>query len=114
MVRFRPIQAKLDDFSMDLEVLENSITKDIERGLIPFFVHATSGTTSVVSFDNLAEIAKISKKYNLWFHIDAAYGGTAMLCPEFRHFFKGVEHADSINVNMHKMLLLSATLSVLW
>lgn len=56
----------------------------------------------------------LTSRYNMWMHVDGAYAGCAMVCPEFRHLFKGLEKADSLNVNLHKWLLLSAPVSLLW
>lgn len=50
----------------------------------------------------------------MWCHVDGAYGGTAMICPEFRYLMKGIENADSINTNLHKMLLLSPCICIIW
>jgi aromatic-L-amino-acid/L-tryptophan decarboxylase len=54
------------------------------------------------------------KKENLWLHIDAAYAGSAFICPEFRHLLNGVEYSDSFNFNPHKWLLVSFDCSTLW
>lgn len=63
MVRLRPIHTtRKENFCLRGPALEHEIEKDIERGLIPFFVHATSGTTATASFDNIEEISKIAKK----------------------------------------------------
>uniref|UniRef100_A0A915EMA8 Aromatic-L-amino-acid decarboxylase n=1 Tax=Ditylenchus dipsaci TaxID=166011 RepID=A0A915EMA8_9BILA len=95
--------------------LEHEILKDLERGYIPLFIHATSGTTSVCSFDDLVEVTAVGKSlYSLWTHVDAAYAGSALICPELRHLMKGINNADSINMNMHKLLLISTPCAVLW
>lgn len=62
----------------------------------------------------LFRLAAVAKKYNCWFHIDGAYGGCAMICEEFRHLGKGLEKADSINVNLHKWPFTSAPVSFFW
>lgn len=64
--------------------------EDVQQGLMPFFVAATLGTTASCSFDNLEEIGSALKLLpsNIWFHVDAAYGGNAMICPEFRPLIK--------------------------
>ncbi|XP_078544241.1 aromatic-L-amino-acid decarboxylase-like isoform X4 [Lissotriton helveticus] len=75
---------------------------------------ATLGTTPSCAFDNLLELGPICKEENIWLHIDAAYAGSAFVCPEFRHFMKGVEFANSYNFNPHKWLLVNFDCSTLW
>uniref|UniRef100_A0A8D2JMW1 Aromatic-L-amino-acid decarboxylase n=1 Tax=Sciurus vulgaris TaxID=55149 RepID=A0A8D2JMW1_SCIVU len=77
-------------------------------------VVATLGTTSCCSFDNLLEVGPICKKEDMWLHIDAAYAGSAFICPEFRHLLNGVEFADSFNFNPHKWLLVNFDCSAMW
>ena len=72
--------------------------------LVPFFVCGTVGTTSSNAMDPLPAIAEICRQHGLWFHVDAAMSGTSALCPEFRHFQDGVEHADSYCFNPHKWM----------
>ena len=77
-------------------------------------VVATVGTTSTGSVDPVAAIAERAGAENVWLHVDAAYAGAAMVCPELRWAFEGVEHADSLVVNPHKWLLTPADCSCLW
>ncbi len=63
---------------------------------------ATSGTTNGGIVDDLAGVAEVAAEYNLWFHVDAAYGGAGLLAPSVRHIFDGVQHADSITMDPHK------------
>ncbi|XP_006875345.1 PREDICTED: aromatic-L-amino-acid decarboxylase isoform X3 [Chrysochloris asiatica] len=77
-------------------------------------VVATLGTTSCCSFDNLLEVGPICNQENVWLHIDAAYAGSAFICPEFRHLLNGVEFADSFNFNPHKWLLVNFDCSAMW
>ncbi|XP_059328219.1 aromatic-L-amino-acid decarboxylase isoform X5 [Ammospiza nelsoni] len=81
-------------------------------GVIQFC--ATLGTTSCCSFDKLLELGPICNKENIWMHIDAAYAGSAFICPEFRHLLNGVEFADSFNFNPHKWLLVNFDCSAMW
>ena len=62
------------------------------------------GGTSIGATDNVAEICSIAKEENLYSHLDAAWAGSAMICPEYRHLWKGAEEADSIVLNPHKWL----------
>jgi aromatic-L-amino-acid decarboxylase len=93
-----------NNFAMDPAALETQIEDDRLQGLKPFFVCATVGTTSSNAMDPIATVADICRRHDLWFHVDAAMSGTAMLCPEFRHLQRGVEHADSYCFNPHKWM----------
>jgi len=64
--------------------------------------------------DSLMELGKISQDHGMWFHVDAAYAGSACICPEYRHYLDGVELADSFNMNAHKWLLTNFDCSALW
>jgi aromatic-L-amino-acid decarboxylase len=77
-------------------------------------VVATVGTTSSTSVDPVAAIADACEEAGVWLHVDAAYAGSAMVCPEFRWAFDGIERADSLVVNPHKWLLTSQGCSALW
>ncbi len=89
---------------MIAEVLENSISEDIKKGYKPICVVAALGTTGVCAIDPIDEIGKISLKYNIWLHIDAAFAGSALVLPEFRKSVKGLHHADSFVFNPHKWM----------
>ncbi|XP_027809170.2 aromatic-L-amino-acid decarboxylase [Marmota flaviventris] len=101
-------------FAMRASALQEALEQDKAAGLIPFLVVATLGTTSCCSFDNLLEVGPICKKEDMWLHIDAAYAGSAFICPEFRHLLNGVEFADSFNFNPHKWLLVNFDCSAMW
>ena len=92
------------NFAMQPNVLATQVSDDFKKGLIPFFVSATVGTTSSHAMDPLMEIGKICGKHQLWFHVDAAMAGTAALCPEFRHIHNGLDLADSYCFNPHKWM----------
>ena len=85
--------------------LEELIQKDIAAGLQPFMVVATAGTTDTGAIDPLDEIAAIAKKYKMWFHVDAAYGGFFIMTSK-KELFKGIEKADSLIIDPHKGLFL--------
>ena len=84
--------------------LERLIKKSIGKNQIPFFVGATSGSTVRGSFDSLNDIDKICKKYNLWLHVDASWGGSALLSKTHRNLLKGAEKSDSFSWCAHKAM----------
>jgi len=99
------VKVKVDDeFRMDVNALRKSIISDMENGLKPCCVIATLGTTGCTSIDPLAEIAAVCREFGVWLHVDAAYGGTALLLPEYRWMIKGIELADSLVFNPHKWM----------
>jgi aromatic-L-amino-acid decarboxylase len=77
-------------------------------------VVATVGTTASTSVDPVVKIAPVCERDGAWLHVDAAYAGAAMVCPEFRWAFEGVERADSVVVNAHKWMLTPMDCSLLW
>lgn len=101
-------------FEMIPEKLAEAIEKDKAAGYLPFCVIPTIGTTSTSSIDPVDTVADICEKYDLWLHVDTAYAGSTAIIPEFQHFFKGWERADSIVVNPHKWLFTPFDLSVLY
>ncbi|XP_058794076.1 glutamate decarboxylase isoform X3 [Phymastichus coffea] len=85
--------------------LEELILERKAKGHIPFFVNATAGTTVIGAFDPISEIADICQKYNCWLHIDAAWGGGLLLSKKYRHpRLTGIERADSVTWNPHKLM----------
>lgn len=89
---------------MDNDVLEQSIKMDLNNGCKPIMVVGTAGDVSTGVVDNLKGIASICKTYDLWFHIDGAYGVPAAVIPKMKHLFEGIEEADSIALDPHKWL----------
>lgn len=100
-IRVIPVDA---NYSMRPDALEETIESDKARGLLPCAVVATTGSTATTSVDPLADIAKVAKAHGLWMHVDAAMAGSAMILPECRSMWHGVEHADSLVINPHKWL----------
>ncbi|KOC67911.1 Glutamate decarboxylase-like protein 1 [Habropoda laboriosa] len=84
--------------------LEAQIKRVLEDGATPLMVSATAGTTVLGAYDPLRDTAAICKKYNMWFHVDAAWGGGALMSKKYRHLLDGAELADSITWNPHKLL----------
>ncbi|XP_021950777.1 aromatic-L-amino-acid decarboxylase [Folsomia candida] len=100
--------------SMRGDVLKATILEDKAKGLIPFFVVATLGTTNSCAFDNLDEIGDVCVEQKIWLHVDAAYAGSAFICEEYRYLMTGVGKADSFNFNPHKWLLVNFDCSAMW
>lgn len=102
-----------DQGRMESTALKASLEEDLRQGLKPIMVIATAGTTVRGSFDPFVEIAEICKFYNIWFHVDGAFGGTALLNPIFADQVKGIELADSLTWDAHKAMGTPLTCSVL-
>jgi aromatic-L-amino-acid decarboxylase len=101
-------------FEMDPEKLREAISDDISRGHLPLCVIPTVGTTSSSSVDSVERCADICERNNIFLHVDTAYAGSAAIVPEFQHYFKGMERANSIVTNPHKWLFTPFDLSVLY
>jgi glutamate/tyrosine decarboxylase-like PLP-dependent enzyme len=91
---------------MDVAALQRMIESDRNQGLKPWLVVASAGTTDTGAVDPIAEIARVANHYDLWFHLDAAYGGFFMLCEEGRERLRDLDQADSIVLDPHKGLCL--------
>ena len=91
---------------IDLADLERLVEEDRAAGHLPFCVVGNAGTTATGAFDPMIEVGNFARRNDLWFHVDAAYGGFAALAPSARHFFAGIEQADSIALDPHKWLYL--------
>ena len=103
-----------EEFRMRPDALASMIAEDLTASRKPFCVVATAGTTSTTSVDSIAQIGAIARQYGLWFHVDAAYAGSAALLDEHRHILDGAAQADSLVVNPHKWLFTPVDLSVLY
>jgi aromatic-L-amino-acid decarboxylase len=91
-------------FALHPDALEEAVRQDAAGGRKPCAVVATTGTTTTTALDPLAAIAGITGRYGLWLHVDAAMAGSAMILPECRRMWDGVEKADSLVLNTHKWL----------
>lgn len=98
-------------FAMDTAALEAAIRADRAAGLVPAAIVACVGGTSVGACDDVAAVADIAERHGLYLHVDAAWAGSAMICPEFRGFMAGAERADSLVLNPHKWLFTNFDLS---
>ncbi len=96
-----PTQA---DYGMDPAALDQAIRDDLAAGYKPAGVVVCSGGTSIGAFDPVAACIAVAKAHDLYTHVDAAWAGSAMICPEFRVLWDGVDRADSVVFNPHKWL----------
>jgi len=103
-----------ENFAMIPSELEKAIEEDRSKGIVPFCVVATIGTTSSTAVDPVNEIAEICKREKIWLHVDAAYAGVTAMLPEMKKYFVGIEKADSFVVNPHKWLFVPIDFSVLF
>jgi len=89
---------------MDVADFSRQVQEDITNGYVPFYLNATAGTTVLCAFDNVAELAPICKQYNIWLHLDGAFGGSVIFTEKYKHLVKGIELTDSFCFNAHKTL----------
>ena len=87
---------------MSLKALQRAIEEDRDAGAVPVMIVATAGTTGAGMIDPLAECAEIAKQHALWYHVDAAWGGAALVSNRLRSVLAGMERADSITIDAHK------------
>jgi glutamate/tyrosine decarboxylase-like PLP-dependent enzyme len=92
---------------MDVGALAECIAKDRSNGFAPLMVVGTAGTTAAGAIDPLPELASLCREQQIWFHVDAAWGGAAIVSPSLRHHLAGIESADSITCDAHKWLSVS-------
>jgi len=106
MMGLRPDQIKVipsdDAFKIRLDLLESELEKDKKAGLRPFLIVGTCGTTNTGSIDPFPELAALAEKYDMWFHIDGAYGGSILFSDIYNNLAKGRELADSFTWDTHK------------
>jgi glutamate/tyrosine decarboxylase-like PLP-dependent enzyme len=93
-----------DQLRMNVDSLRESIVDDLSRGYRPFCVVGNAGTVATGAVDPLQEIASVAREYDLWFHIDGAYGAPAAVDPNKRDLFHGLDQADSLSLDPHKWL----------
>jgi aromatic-L-amino-acid decarboxylase len=93
-----------EDYGMQPDALRDAIAADRAAGRTPCAIVATAGSTTCTAFDPLDAIGRIAADDKLWLHVDAAMAGSAMILPECRHLWHGIERADTLVVNPHKWL----------
>ncbi|TDH16876.1 hypothetical protein EPR50_G00002690 [Perca flavescens] len=110
-IRFLPTDEQL---SLKGDTLKQAIQEDRRRGLVPFMLCATLGTTGVCAFDNLSELGPVCAEEGLWLHVDAAYAGSAYFCPELRWSLEGIELAHSFVFNPSKWMMVHFDCTAFW
>jgi aromatic-L-amino-acid decarboxylase len=95
------------DLQMNLGELQRCVAEDRNNGFLPFMVIGTAGTTATGVIDPLPGIGQFCREAGLWFHVDAAWGGSAILAPSLKHCLDGIGDADSITCDAHKWLSVS-------
>lgn len=103
-----------EELAMRPQALAEAMAADRAAGRMPCIVVATVGTTSTTAVDPVAQIAELCHAEGVWLHVDAAFAGSAAICPEMRPAFAGSALADSWSFNPHKWLLTAFDCSVLW
>ncbi|KAB2043440.1 hypothetical protein ERO13_D01G015200v2 [Gossypium hirsutum] len=101
-------------FSLSPVQLKAAVEADMADGLVPLYLCVTLGTTSTTAVDPIELLAGVAKEHGMWVHVDAAYAGSACICPEFRHHLNGVERVDSLSLSPHKWLLSGLDCCCLW
>jgi len=97
-----PLIVETAGFAMTKSDLERALANDNNSSAPVVGVVATAGTTNAGIIDDLSGISEVARRHEMWFHVDAAYGGAALLAPSVREQFKGIENADSITMDPHK------------
>jgi aromatic-L-amino-acid/L-tryptophan decarboxylase len=97
---------------INTDILEKTIKSDKSEGYIPFMIAGTAGTTGTGAIDDLNALALVAKRHSLFFHVDAAWGGAAVLNPHTRPWLSGIEKADSVTFDVHKWLSVPMSASM--
>ncbi len=110
IIRYIPMDHR---FKMRVEVLEKTLVADKTKGLRPFMIIGSAGTTDTGAIDPLEAIGRLAHKHDVWFHVDAAYGGFLILAKTIKPLFKGIELSDSLAIDPHKGLFIAYGLGAL-
>ncbi|BFG28173.1 hypothetical protein CerSpe_144470 [Prunus speciosa] len=112
---FRAIETTISSsFTLSPETLRLTVCSDMEAGLVPFYLCATVGTTATTAVDPLGPLCDVAKDYGMWVHVDAAYAGSACICPEFRQYIDGIDGANSFSLNAQKWFFTALDCCCLW
>jgi aromatic-L-amino-acid decarboxylase len=103
-----------DRLAVDATAFRLAVEQDAAEGLVPCAVVSTIGTTGTNAVDPVRRIGEVSREHGMWHHVDAAYAGAAMVCPEHRHHQDGLELVDSYTFNAHKWMFTNFDCSAFW
>jgi tyrosine decarboxylase len=101
-------------YGLTADSVRSAVEADIASGLVPLYLCATVGTTGVGAVDPLHDLGELAQRFRMWMHVDAAYAGSALICPEFQDCIDGAELADSVSMNPHKWFLTNMDCCCLW
>jgi sulfinoalanine decarboxylase/sulfinoalanine decarboxylase/aspartate 1-decarboxylase len=99
--------------SMDGDAARRRIERDRQSGATPLMLVATTGTTVLGAFDPIEELTDLAQEFDMWLHVDGAFGGSVMLCDAHRHLMRGAERSNSFTWNAHKMMGVPLSCSML-
>ncbi|MDC6389462.1 aminotransferase class I/II-fold pyridoxal phosphate-dependent enzyme [Maribacter sp. PR1] len=95
-----------ESFQMDIDILEKKHAEAISKGITIFAIIGSAPSTATGAFDDLESIGEFARKHGLWFHVDGAHGGAGIFSEKYKTTLKGIEQADSVVIDGHKMMML--------
>lgn len=101
------------EFRMDTDLMESKFKEAQEKGIEIFAIIGSAPSTATGIFDDLEVIGEFAKKQNIWFHVDGAHGGAGIFSKKYKHTIKGIELADSVVIDGHKMMMMPALTTAL-
>lgn len=102
------------EFSLSPTLVREAVETDVANGFVPIYLCLTVGSTSSNAIDPIDQFSDVANDYGIWLHVDAAYAGSACICPEFRRYLNGIEGVDSFSLSPHKWLLTYLDCCCLW
>ncbi|PVH32042.1 hypothetical protein PAHAL_9G299800 [Panicum hallii] len=112
---FRVIQTSASSgYGLTADAIRAAVDRDVANGLVPLYLCAIVGTTGLGAVDPVRELGEEAQRHGMWLHVDAAYAGSAAICPEFEGYLDGAELADSVSMNPHKWFLTNMDCCCLW
>ena len=89
---------------MDVSAFKKQVEEDLANGFLPFYLNATAGTTVLCAFDNITDLSLVCNEYNIWLHLDGAFGGSVIFSKKYKHLVEGISQTNSFCFNAHKTL----------